>query len=153
MKPLCLSFASLAVVVSAHAQTAIPYQDDRSTPEALVRSLYNAINRKEYARAYAYFAVPPADDLDTYEQGFEGTERVDLLVGDPVFVEADGVRTFHLPAAIEAKQEDGSKRIFSGCYAISRNADARNLRAAADPVDTLFGERGGISPRCGAREL
>jgi hypothetical protein len=31
------------------------YVDDRSTPEALIRSLYDAVSRREYARAYAYW--------------------------------------------------------------------------------------------------
>jgi len=121
MKRLCLSLASLAIMSTAHAQTP-PYLDDRSTPEALVKSLYNAINRKEYARAYSYFETPPAADLDAYAQGFEGTASVDLRTGSAVQVEQDGKRTVHLPAAIAAHQEDGSKRVFAGCYAITSSS-------------------------------
>ena len=46
-----------ALILSSSAAFAQeePYLDDRSNPESLVRSLYNAIGRKEYARAWDYF--------------------------------------------------------------------------------------------------
>ena len=42
------------------------YQDDRSSPESLIRSLYNAINHHEYARAWSYYGEAPATDFTTY---------------------------------------------------------------------------------------
>src|SRR5581483_8982233 len=36
------------------------YIDDRSTATQLVRSYFNAINRREYARAYSYWESGPA---------------------------------------------------------------------------------------------
>ncbi|TGV49544.1 DUF1176 domain-containing protein, partial [Mesorhizobium sp. M2D.F.Ca.ET.160.01.1.1] len=32
-----------------------PYIDDRSSADAVIRSLYSAINRHEFARAWGYF--------------------------------------------------------------------------------------------------
>ena len=45
--------------------------DDRSSPESLIRSLYSAINHHEYARAWSYYGDPPAKDFATYSKGFE----------------------------------------------------------------------------------
>ena len=91
---LCvLALASLPAPAPAQAADASPYLDDRSTPESLVRSLYNAINRQEYARAYTYFDPPPAADFDAYVAGFENTERVDLALGEP-FEEGAAGSTF-----------------------------------------------------------
>ena len=73
---------TLLLTHPAQAADASPYLDDRSTPEQLVRSLYNAINRQEYARAYTYFDPAPAADFDTYVAGFENTVRVDLALGE-----------------------------------------------------------------------
>ncbi|MGH6859926.1 MAG: hypothetical protein ACRECY_06700, partial [Phyllobacterium sp.] len=39
-----------------NTQTPPEYLDDRSTPETVIKSYYNAINRQEYARAYSYYA-------------------------------------------------------------------------------------------------
>ncbi|MEI2301160.1 hypothetical protein MKZ91_24140 [Ensifer sp. MJa1] len=45
--------ALAAMSAKVLAQDSVAYVDDRSDGAAVVRSLYNAINRKEYARAYA----------------------------------------------------------------------------------------------------
>jgi hypothetical protein len=52
-----ISVALLALMTAtpALAQDEADYLDDRSTPEAVISSYYNAINRAEYARAYSYF--------------------------------------------------------------------------------------------------
>jgi hypothetical protein len=64
-------FVSIGVPVlfmstAALGQTA--FIDDRSSPETVIRSLYNAIDRDEFARAYSYFANPPADSVEAYAQ-------------------------------------------------------------------------------------
>ncbi|HVY51583.1 MAG TPA: hypothetical protein VHA07_08475, partial [Devosia sp.] len=48
-----LPVAALAVSPALAAPPA--YLDDRSTPEAVIASFYNAINRQEYARAWSYY--------------------------------------------------------------------------------------------------
>ena len=61
MRIRCTALIALAALaaqgIEARAQEEFPYVDDRSDGAALVRSLYNAINRKEYARAYGYFGA------------------------------------------------------------------------------------------------
>lgn len=99
---------------SAGAQPA--YLDDRSNPEMLVRSLYNAINRKEYARAYAYFEEPPAPTLEDYAAGYADTEHVEVVTGTATSEGAAGSIFYSLPVAIEARGADGEYRMYSGCY-------------------------------------
>jgi hypothetical protein len=51
---LLILWAAFTPVVAAQGTAPEPdYLDDRSTPEAVVNSYYDAINRKEYARAVA----------------------------------------------------------------------------------------------------
>src|SRR5690606_3466283 len=58
------SASPVPVLTSAEAQPAQPdtYLDDRSTSESLIASLYNALSRQEYLRAYSYYeagVLPP----------------------------------------------------------------------------------------------
>ncbi|WP_246727730.1 DUF1176 domain-containing protein [Chelativorans sp. Marseille-P2723] len=101
---------------AARAEAA--YLDDRSSPEVLVRSLYNAINRKEYARAYAYFGTPPAQSLDDYKKGYEKTQRVEVTTGAVTADGAAGSIFYGIPVAIRAYGTDGSEQVFKGCYTL-----------------------------------
>ncbi len=114
MKAAILAAAALVAVPTFAAEP--DYLDDRSDPAALIRSLYNAVNRKEYARAYSYFSNPTAPDAETYAEGYADTDHVDLVTG-PVFEEgAAGSTYFDLPVAIEATRTDGGTAVFAGCY-------------------------------------
>lgn len=107
--------AGLIVPASAMAQD---YLDDRSDPAALVRSLYNAIDRGEFARAYSYFATPPADSVEAYAEGYAGTESIELVTGPASEEGAAGSVHYALPVAILAMQEDGEAQVYGGCYTL-----------------------------------
>jgi len=123
-----------------------PYLDDRSTPQALVRSLYNAINRKEYARAYAYFANPPAPTLNDYAKGYDETEGVTLIVGTPAQEGAAGSTFYTLPIAISAT--GANEQVFAGCYTMR----LANPQIQGDPYKPLAIEKGSLSPVSGPIE-
>ncbi len=111
--------ALLALVQLAPATAAEPgYLDDRSSPRALINSLYNAINTRQYARAWSYFAEPPAADLDAYAAGFDDTRKVNLSIGAPISDHAAGNAYWQVPVAIESVADDGSERVFAGCYTL-----------------------------------
>lgn len=110
--------ASASLAQGSEALRAPPYSDDRSDPQALIRSLYNAVNRNEYARAWSYFSVPPAKTYDKYVAGFEGTRFVDVVTGRAVEDGAAGSVFYVLPVAIKATADDGSEKIFAGCYTL-----------------------------------
>lgn len=117
------------------------YLDDRSTPGALVRSLYNAINRQEYARAWSYFAEPPAASVDAYAQGYADTGHVDAIAGTPHEEGAAGSIYFDVPVAIRARSLDGSEAVFAGCYTL-RMSNPANL---GDEFSALRIERGSLA--------
>lgn len=135
----CLTVAGTNL---AAAQDQPPYLDDRSSAESVVRSLYNAVNRKEYARAWAYFNVPPAASLDAYAQGFETTESVDVLVGRPLTEGAAGSSIYLLPVAIRSYQTSGAEQVFSGCYTL-RLANPQIQQSDFRPLAI---ERGALQP-------
>jgi hypothetical protein len=138
---IALAFASGLAVLSAPAYAQDHYLDDRSDPVVLIRSLYNAINRQEYARAWSYFANPPAEDLDAYAAGYSDTSGVELRTGLPSEEGAAGSIHYRLPVAIEAHGTDGSTRVFSGCYELRM----ANPEIPTDEFKPLRIERGRFS--------
>lgn len=98
------------------------YLDDRSGPIEVLNSLYNAINRHEYLRAYSYWenagtssAVPP---FTTFQNGYANTASVTLTTGAPVPGNAAGQIYYTVPAVIVAKTNTGAIQTFSGCYTL-----------------------------------
>ena len=58
------------------------YLDDRSGPVEVLASLFNAVNRKEYVRAYSYWenagTNPEVAPFDQFQKGYAETESVQL---------------------------------------------------------------------------
>jgi hypothetical protein len=73
-----LALIALLLASPALAQDEPAYLDDRSTPEAVISSYYNAINRAEYARAYSYFGADFAPGYDSWEFGYSDTSHVEV---------------------------------------------------------------------------
>jgi hypothetical protein len=134
------------------------YVDDRSSPEAVIRSLYDAVNRREYARAYAYWepGSPDLPPFDEFEQGYADTVSVDLTIGDVVGGVGAGQLYFSVPVTLVATIGDGSTQTFVGCYILHlgrpqlqavppfqpmaiQRANVRQVDADAD-TDTLMRE-------------
>ncbi len=120
-----------------------PYLDDRSTPQALLKSLYNAIGRKEYARAYSYFANPPAPTLADYAKGYEDTEGLTLAVGAPLVEGAAGSTFYVLPVAISAV--GANEQVFAGCYTMQ----LADPQIQGEPYRPLAIVKGTLAPVAG----
>lgn len=147
--------ATLLPLRAAYADELVEtYRDDRSTAEALVRSLYNAIDRKEYLRAWSYFSEEARPgDPEAFARGYEQTETVAVRVGEAVEEGAAGSVYTQLPVVIRADMADGTVRVFAGCY-ITRLSQPANqatppfvpLRIVAgklDPSEATFEEARG----------
>jgi hypothetical protein len=129
MRALSRLLAPALVLSSTVAGAQPAYIDDRSAPDTLVRSLYNAIERKEFARAWSYFAEPPANSVDTYASGFAETASVELLLGGASEEGAAGSVYYQLPIVLRSVAEDGSETVYAGCYTL------RQPNPANDPDD------------------
>jgi len=100
-------------------QTPPEYLDNRSTPESLIRSYYNAINRQEYARAYSYYAPDTTPKpFPEFQSGYESTASVKVLFGKAEGEGAAGSAYWSKPVAIESTGKDGKTEVFNGCYRI-----------------------------------
>jgi len=121
-----------------------PYVDDRSSAEAVIRSLYSAINRHEFARAWGYFGdTKPAKDFDNFVKGYDGTDKVEVATGAISDEGAAGSIYFNVPVAIRATDKTGGEKVFAGCYTLRQvNAQAQ----AAPPFDPIHIEKGALKP-------
>lgn len=154
---LALVLAGMSVSVS-QAQESPTYQDDRSSATALIQSLYNAIDRKEYLRAWSYYAsntVAPADDAaakadyEAFKKGYETTDFVTLLTGDEIEEGAAGSTYYKVPVAIDALDTNGKHSQFAGCYTLRL---AQPTVQDTPPYQPLHIESGELQPAQGTLE-
>lgn len=145
-------FAATALLTLATvAQTALaaggapeaPYVDDRSSADAVIRSLYSAINRYEFARAWDYFGnTKPAKDFDSFVNGYDGTDKVEVRTGAVSDEGAAGSIYFNVPVAIRATDKNGGEKVFAGCYTLRQV----NAQIQAPPFDPIHIEKGALKP-------
>jgi hypothetical protein len=111
-----LALGLLGAASPAAAQPLPDYRDDRSTPEAVIESLYNALNRREFLRAWSYFREEPdRPDFESFAKGYADTSRVRLKLGAALSEGAAGSTYYRVPAVVEATR-GGTVAVFSGCY-------------------------------------
>jgi hypothetical protein len=95
------------------------YIDDRSSPAAVLRSLFNAINRHEYARAYGYWdegsEVLPFDE---FEAGYAETDTVAIQTGLITSDAGAGNLFYRVPTALTVQTTGGETQTFVGCYVL-----------------------------------
>lgn len=144
MKPTLLALLCLGVALPGAARAAdASYLDDRSNAAALVKSLYNAVNRHEYARAWDYFGqTKPSKNFDAFVKGYGGTERVDVATGAVAAEGAAGSSYFYVPVAINSVGTDGSEQVYAGCY----TARLVNPQIQETPFSPMHLEKGSLKP-------
>lgn len=96
------------------------YLDNRSDPVAVLRSLYNAINRHEYVRAYSYWKSTASNlpTLDQFTQGYSATAAVTIAFGTVTPDVGAGQFRYSVPTTLVAQQTDGTRQTFVGCYTL-----------------------------------
>ncbi len=96
------------------------YLDDRSGPTQVIRSLFNAINRKEYVRAYSYWepSSPGLPTFSDFQDGYADTDSVSVTLGDPLADAGAGQLHYRLPVAVASVTTSASTQYFVGCYVL-----------------------------------
>jgi hypothetical protein len=116
MRHLLLLAALFAAPALARDQP--DYLDDRSDPQAVISSYYNAIDRKEYARAYSYFGEGVAPAYDGWVAGYADTASVAVGFGQMAQEGAAGSIYYTLPVTLEVSRTDGTRVELAGCYTL-----------------------------------
>ncbi len=119
---LCLApFATpLQPAQASEAMTrSTSYIDDRSSAKRVIESYYNAINLKQYARAYSYFGEGDATaPYDRWARGYADTEWVTVAVGHVTPDFGAGQQNYDVPVALQSLSTDGQTTVYRGCYLV-----------------------------------
>ena len=113
--------ASPAPSLTPVSQNAYPYLDDRSTATGVIQSLFNAINRKEFARAYSYWDSNNTGNnhvapFATFEQGYATTHAIQVKIGPVFHDEGAGQYYYSIGVLLKATQDDGTTQTYTACY-------------------------------------
>lgn len=146
MKRIALAATAVAALVACtHSAFAAEttYLDDRSSAESVIRSLYNAIGRHDYARAWGYFGEKkPAKDFDSFVKGYADTDTVEVRTGGVSEEGAAGSVYYSVPVAIRAVSNSGDAKVFAGCYTLRQV----NGEIQEPPFDPIHIEKGELKP-------
>ncbi len=118
----------------------IPFYENQTDPVKALKSYYNAINRKEYERAYRYFFGTPnpspdiAPPYDQFVQGYADTTFTTLAAGKVESEGAAGSLYAVFQAVVAATHTDNSTHVYSGCYIMRRINDG----ISPNPNDVLW---------------
>ena len=98
-----------------------PPREDRNDPIAALVSYFNAINAKDYRRAYRFWETPTSS-YEQFARGFADTDRVRLLVEPRARTEgAAGSVYVEVPTIVVSTTRGGNERVFGGCYVLRRS--------------------------------
>ncbi|PRX35237.1 hypothetical protein SAMN05216257_102287 [Meinhardsimonia xiamenensis] len=115
------------------------YLDDRSTPEAVIQSLYNAVSMHHYPRAWSYFDDDVRPDFHRFVAGYADTLWVDVRTGEVVSEGAAGTTYWLVPTVIAAVRRDGSRAVFAGCYVLRQTNPDLIKEPPYDPIAIFKG--------------
>ncbi|MCL4396364.1 MAG: hypothetical protein M1482_16450 [Chloroflexi bacterium] len=96
------------------------YLDNRSGPVEVLESFYNAINRKEYVRAYSYWQAgsPGLRAFNQFQQGYAETKAVQMTTGQVQSNAGAGQLYYKVPVTLTAQTTGGTTQTFVGCYTL-----------------------------------
>ena len=93
----------------------------RTDPLATLASYYEAINARDYRRAYRLWERPPSS-FEQFVAGFADTEQVRLLVEPSArFEGAAGSAYAEVTTIVVATTRAGNERVFAGCYVLRKS--------------------------------
>jgi len=98
---------------------------DSVTAVAVLDAYYEAINEKDYPRAYALWGSngeASGKTLAQFSAGFAQTDSVRVTAGQPGPIgAAAGSRYIEIPVTIDARLSDGKEQHFTGTYTLRRS--------------------------------
>jgi len=117
------------------------FLDDRSGPLETVSSLLNALNRKEYVRAYGYFlnsSIYPGSYYP-YVAGYADTAAITAVFGTSQSVVVAGGMTYKQPLGMRVEKNDASIQTFVGCYTLQLVTPTAQATPPYHPVGIIAG--------------
>jgi hypothetical protein len=96
------------------------FLDSRSGPIETVSSLLNALNLKQYVRAYSYFQTPATfpGTYDPYAAGYLNTDTINVTFGTVQSEGAAGSLYYKVQLAEKVLTTSNTTQTFVGCYTL-----------------------------------
>jgi hypothetical protein len=118
------------------------FVDNRSGPIETVSSLLNAINLKQYVRAYSYFQVPATfpGPYDPYAAGYSNTDVITVTFGTAQSEGAAGSLYFKVPLALKVLTTSNTTQTFMGCYTLRLSQPAVQAAPPFQPMGIISGK-------------
>jgi len=132
-----LRYAALILIVLGMGLV-VQAQTNNNDPIATLASYYDAINARDYRKAYSFWESP-ASSFEQFARGFADTKRVRVLVEPSAQIEGAAGSIFaDISTIVVATTRAGNERVFAGCYVMRRsNVEDRGwliYRADVSPV-------------------
>lgn len=117
------------------------YIDNRSGAVEVVSSLFNAINRKEYVRAYSYWQDQTAVGSYTdYAAAFADTGLITATFGTVAADAGAGQYYYSVPVAQTVSTTTGGTQIFVGCYTLHLSNPGMQATLPFEPLGITKGK-------------
>ncbi len=130
------------------------YLDDRSDAVLVLRSLFNAINRHEYLRAYSYWQdKSQLPSFDKFQKGYENTASVDLTTGTVTSDAGAGQIYYYVPVVLKSETTAGEQQTFSGCYTLHLAQPAIQATPPFAPLGIRSGDLSQVANNANTTDL
>jgi hypothetical protein len=112
--------------------------ENRSGAIETLQSYYNAVNRREYERAYSYWETPGTSpsstppDYATFVRGYQTTAHVTITLGTPSLDAGAGNFWATVPTVIVATTTNNDRQVFAGCYVLHHTNPGADPRPDAE---------------------
>lgn len=115
------------------------YIDNRSDPISVISSLMNAVNSRQYVRAYSYWQTPD-QTYNVFNAGYFNTQSVTVQFGTPTSNPGAGQLYYSLPTVLHSTLKDGTQQTFVGCYEFHLSQPAIQATPPFAPLGIISGK-------------
>ena len=111
----------LAMIVSVSADTVSKY-DSLDSPEHVMLSFENAINMKDFERAWSYWKPQPESGFEKWKKGYADTKHIDMYYKYKDSDAGAGNRWVTYNVKIFSVDTKGKKHLYEGYYTLHTSA-------------------------------
>ena len=131
------------------------YLDDRSSPVATVSSYLNALNSKQFVRAYSYSQNPTSEfgSYSTYEAGYADTDVITASFGTVISSSAAGNLTYKVPLAMKVLTTSAATQTFVGCFSLHLTEPSLQVSYPFQPMGLVSGKFKSVANDADTRPL
>jgi hypothetical protein len=118
------------------------FLDNRSGPIETVSSFLNALNLKQYVRAYYYYQNPSTypGPYDPYAAGYSNTDVITATFGTVQSEGAAGSLYYKVPLAMKVLTTSSTIQTFVGCYTLRLAQPAVQATPPFQPMGIISGK-------------